>query len=96
MGRIREQDRRVDVICQHCRDGKIIPIKLRVTDEDEQLQTYMIRGYKDLTQRGDYTLPSGVSMQGHINKFECRIVVYGMEKVIHLNYNSIDNIWRIV
>ena len=42
MGAIRERDNRIDVICQHNRDRTIMPIKIRLTDEYGELQTYMI------------------------------------------------------
>ena len=35
----------IDVICQHSRDGKITPMKIRVIDEDGEYQEYKIKGY---------------------------------------------------
>ena len=37
----------VDVICQHSRDGSLIPIRVRVVDEEGEFQSYTIKGYKD-------------------------------------------------
>ena len=36
----------VDVICQHCRDGTIIPMRVRLKDEEGMLQSYTIKGYR--------------------------------------------------
>ena len=35
----------IDVICQHSRDGKITPMKIRVIDEDGEYLEYKIKGY---------------------------------------------------
>jgi len=96
MGAIRERDNRIDVICQHNRDRTIMPIKIRLTDEYGELQTYMILAYKDLSAQADYSLPSGVVVRGHIRTFECRISVFGTERLIRIAYNVDENLWRIV
>ena len=96
MGAIRERDNRIDVICQHNRDRTIMPIKIRLTDEYGELQTYMILAYKDLSAQKDYTLPNGILVRGHIRTFECRISVFGTERLSRIAYNADDNIWRIV
>ena len=96
MGAIRERDNRIDVICQHNRGRTIMPIKIRLTDEYGELQTYMILAYKDLSAQKDYTLPNGILVRGHIRTFECRISVFGTERLIRIAYNADDNIWRIV
>ena len=33
----------VDVICQHNKDGSMIPMRVRLTDEDGAVQTYTIK-----------------------------------------------------
>ena len=38
----------VDVIAQHNHDGTIIPLRLRLEDEDGELQTYTIQGYREI------------------------------------------------
>ena len=90
-----EKNRIADVICQHRRDGKIIPIKIRLEDEDGEFQTYKVQAYKDLTQYGKYVTPEGVSSVNHIWKYECKISVFGVEKRIRLHYNAFDNRWRV-
>ena len=48
MGVIQEKNTLADVICQHKIDGRIIPIKIRILDEDGEYQVYNIRSYKDV------------------------------------------------
>ncbi len=96
MGVIEERDNRIDVICQHNRDRSIMPIKIRLTDETGEMQTYQIRGYRDLSGKGDYVLPNGVIVRGHIRTFECKILVFGTERLVKILYNADENQWRIL
>lgn len=96
MIRIGEQDIKADVICQHGRDGTIVPLKIRIVDDDGEYQTYQIRAYKVLAGNGKYTMPNGVSAINNIWKFECKIVVFNSEKIIQLLYNASDNYWRVM
>ena len=90
-----ENNRIADVICQHKRDGTIIPLKIRLRDEDGEYQVYSVRGYKDLSHPGEYTLPNGIPSTNHTWKFECKIVVFGTEKRVRLFYNAYDNRWTV-
>ena len=38
--------RKADVICQHTIDARIIPLKIRIQDEDGEMQTYSVKGYR--------------------------------------------------
>ena len=92
-------DRRVpvDVICQHSKDGHIIPIKVRLVNEDGELQTFQIRGYRHRSGGEKFVLPSGIPVAGRfVYEFECKIAVFGVEKQIYLIYNVYDNIWRMI
>ena len=95
MGNIAEKDRLADVICQHRRDGTIIPIKIRIMDDDGEYQAYQIQAYKDLTHYGDCTMPNGIKAANHMWKFECKIVVFHREKKIQLFYNAYENRWKV-
>lgn len=86
--------RLADVICQHRRDGTIVPIKIRLRDGDGEFQIYMIQGYKDLSHNKERQLPNGVAVTNHIWQYECQITVLGMPKIINLFYNTVDNRWR--
>lgn len=90
-----ECHRRVDVICQHKSDGSIIPLKIRLQDDDGEYQIYVIKSYKILTQPGQYALPSGVTSTTHTWQFECKIMVFEIEKRIKLFYNAYENHWKV-
>lgn len=55
-------DNRIDLICQHTMERNIIPIRMRLRDEDGELQEYTIKGYRDTSEFG-------------LASFECEIVV---------------------
>ena len=87
----------IDMICQHKADGTIIPMKIRMLDEDGAYQEYKIRAYKDLTYRGNvFEMPDvgKVHSQG-IYPFECKIECFGQVRVIKLFYNSYDHTWKL-
>ena len=54
----------VDVICQHNKDGSMIPMRVRLTDEDGAVQTYTIKNYEDLSHQGTRTMPDGIRSVG--------------------------------
>lgn len=87
----------VDVICQHNKNGKIIPIKVRVIDEDGEIQTYLIKDYKDLTHYSNTTNDKEeyVKATSHIRNYQCHIQVFDRLKTIELFYNSNEQRWRI-
>ena len=87
--------RRADVICQHTRDSAIIPLKIRVEDEDGEFQTYSVKQYKRLNAGGMIILPNEVNVSSHIRYFECKINVFGKEKVVRLSYNFWEEAWYI-
>lgn len=95
MAMINENVRYVDVICQHNKNGKIIPIKVRVIDEDGENQTFLIRGYKDLTHYKDSSSKDYVIAENHIRSFECKIQVFDIMRTISLFYNTSEQRWRI-
>lgn len=86
---------RVDVICQHSCDGSIIPMRVRVKDDDGVYQVYRIKAYKDTGKNGSYTLPNGIPATSHTWQFECKIVVFSVEKRIRLFYNAYENFWKM-
>lgn len=89
-------ERDADVICQHNKDGTIIPLKIRIKDDDGESQTYSIKSYKDLSTNGDFVLPNGVNVsRRHLWSFECKIQVFDLLKRIRLFYNAADGCWRV-
>lgn len=95
MRAMEHNERAADVICQHRRDGSVIPLKIRIMDDDGEYQTYLVRAYKDLTHPGEYKLPNGVNVYGRFHKFECKIIVFGVEKRLQLLYNTATGIWLV-
>lgn len=96
MGRVIETNRLADVICQHNQDGTMIPLKIRILDEDGERQTYVVRAYKDLTVYGNSGKTELVTTKNHIWTFECKILVFHQEKRIRMTYNAYENSWRIL
>lgn len=88
-------ENRIDVICQHSRDGGVIPLRIRVPDDEGALHAYTIKEYRDLSHRGAYTTPDGLYVTNNIDLFECRIVVFGQRKTVRLYYNRTENTWTM-
>lgn len=74
-------EKRIDLICQHTMDGDIIPLKIRLKDEDGELQEYMVKGYRDLSEYGKYC-------------FECKITVFDTMKLIRI-FSPDCKVWWI-
>lgn len=90
----RYEGENLDVICQCCHDGKIVPIRIRVT-EDGQNHTYTIKEYKQVTVDGAYTTPDGVYVTSGILIFECHILVFGRTKTVRLYFDRNKTEWTI-
>lgn len=95
MGQVIEKACSVDVICQHKADGTVIPLRLRVRDEDGVYQVYQIKAYREVSNYGTYLMPNESVVTSTVRKFECKITVFRIEKMVVLYYNSYDNIWRL-
>ena len=85
----------LDVICQHSHDGTIIPLRIRLKDDEGEYQTYTIKQYKDMSYKGAFQLPNGFFVNTTTLSFECRIVVFGVTRRIWLLYNPPRNKWSI-
>ena len=84
-----------DVIAQHTMDKKMIPLKIRIQDEDGEYQTFSVRGYKNLNAIGRVILPNEVPVTSHMRYFQCKINVFNKEKIIDLTYNFNDQSWFV-
>lgn len=84
----------IDVICQHCKDGSIIPIKIRIQDEEQEYQIYRIKSYKELSM-DTVKLPNEAMVTSNILRFDCKIEVFGIAKRIILHYNKSQVKWYI-
>ena len=86
----------VDVICQHNADGTLMPMRLRVKDEDGINQTFAIKGYREFSRDAGYKLPNGFELTTDDFAYECRIEVFGMKKTIILFYRpKSGTVWRL-
>lgn len=84
----------VDVICQHCRDGSIIPIKIRVQDDEQANNVYTIKSYVDLSS-DKVLLPNEAIVTANTLRYDCKIEVFGINKQIRLHYNKSQAKWYI-
>ncbi len=87
--------RSADVICQHKKDGTMIPLKLRIEDEDGELQNYSIRSYRPLSLGGKVLLPNEVTVERPIWRYECKVCVWGRERIIQLFYHTHEKVWYV-
>ncbi len=90
-----ENLRPVDVICQHSIDGTIIPLRIRIVDEDGLRQAFSIKEYRDLSHQGTRTMPDGVYVTDNTLVFECKIVVIDRERIVRLYYNPREIVWKM-
>lgn len=75
---------KIDLICQHCTDGSIVPIRFRVLDEEGMLKEFNIKGYRETSEAG-------------MISFDCNVVVNNMAKrvTIYTSHIANDGIWYI-
>lgn len=85
----------VDVICLHEKDGTMVPLRIRVEDEEGMHQAYSIKGYRDLSHQGTRVMPDGVYVSDRTLVFECNITAFGRNKMIRLYYEPNNTVWRM-
>ena len=83
----------VDVICQHSKDGSMIPLRIRVSDEEGNPRAFAIKSYKNLSGNVTYTTSDGVYVTDEMIFYECRIEINGEMKGIRLYYRKNMNNW---
>ena len=91
-----DMDRKnIDVVVAFA-NKQIIPLKIRLKDEDGMYQTFAVRAYRDLSTRGCYTLGNGVAVNGiDIISFEIKIQVFNQLKTMKISYHKRENVWRL-
>ena len=72
---------RIDFICQHTMDGAVIPLRIRLKDEEGELQEFTVKGYRETTQYG-------------ITSFECQIIVRDEIRVVSVRSSDMK-VWNI-
>ena len=86
---------KADVIAQHTTKNEIIPLRIRIIDEDGAYQTYSVKGYRRLNATGKVTLPNEVTVSSHMRYFQCKINVFGKEKIVDFFYNLYQQDWFV-
>lgn len=84
----------IDVICQHSKDGTVMPIKIRIQDDDGLYNEYMIKSYMDISS-DKVLLPNEAIVTTNILRFDCIIEVFCVEKKIRLHYNKQQSTWNM-
>lgn len=85
----------IDVICQHSKDGTIIPLRIRLLDEDGEYQTFTVKGYREVFHQGVNDIPGKAYVNDKVRVFDCNITVFGRSKTITLYYEPSQTIWKI-
>jgi len=91
-----ESNQQIDVICQFNKDGSIIPIKIRMEDDNGETQSYVIQGYIEYPPGSGYRIPGGFSATNSIHVFKCKIHSFGHEEILHMFYNTANCQWKLV
>lgn len=75
---------KIDLICQHCRDGSIIPLRIRLDDEEGLQHDLTIKGYRDKSAAG-------------LMIFDCNVIINNTSKVIRIFTSEVskDGIWKV-
>ena len=95
MGALIQKNPFVDVICQYTTKGDIIPLRIRIQDEDGVYQTFVIKAYKDLSATSSTLSPYGTKVHSPNWNFECKVQVFNMTHIINLFFNPKDCLWKI-
>lgn len=87
----------VEVICHFKADGSIVPLKIKVSDEEGIAQVFAIRQCKQPKEQ----LHSELGYQGRMYSnvmtmdYDCMINVFGINKLIKLRYFLSEHQWKI-
>lgn len=84
MGAITEEVQFIEVISKCTADGSLIPLKIKVKDEDGEFQSFMVKGYRSIVCNVSHRC------------FDCKIEVFDQERVVRIFYNSTEYKWRIL
>ena len=79
----------VDVICQHSKDGTIIPMRVRLVTEDGEYETFIITGYKQIED------PNIGIANRSILTFSCKVQAHERERRFKLVYYVNQMTWYL-
>lgn len=91
-----ELDKFIDVICQYTKDGRIIPLRIKLQDDDGIYHEYNIKKYKEISHSGDVMTPYGFFSHSLNWDFNCIIQVLNREVSVDLFFNGSDQVWRVM
>ena len=84
---------KADIIAEFTRDGDIIPLRIRVEDDDGELHPYTVKGYKPIYSGETYLTPEGIYVTNQILSFECSIIVFDQTKYVKLYFDTTKSEW---
>ena len=90
------KDRKLDVYCLFRNDGIVLPVKLRLFDEDGVRQEFCIHRYKLIDGAGKENVPKAEMFRRTTVTFDCVIEVFGRERILRLMYASSDMQWLLL
>lgn len=86
----------VDVIALHQKDGHIVPLRIRLVDEEGEKREFTIKQYRDVSGQGARTMPDGMYIGDNILAYECYIEVAGVRRLVRLYYRpGINSSWTM-
>lgn len=88
-------NKNIDMICQHKTDGSIVPLKIRMLDDDGAYQEYSVKAYKDLRYKANAFEKPDVSKvhTSGIYPFQIRVESFGRERIINIYYSAYEHKW---
>ena len=86
-----KESRGADVIFLNKEDGSVIPLRVRVADDDGEYRTYKVEQYRELPIIYETKPCHSIGLYD----FECIVYDFGVEKRIYLFYNMPDNRWFV-
>lgn len=82
-------DNSIEVIVQYTKEGKIVPMRMKIQDEDGMYQSYVIRQFREKTITGLDLKEMNISSTDNKNKcYEVKINVFNVERVIKLFFDG--------
>ncbi|MBR3517872.1 MAG: hypothetical protein IKN07_00385 [Lachnospiraceae bacterium] len=82
----------VDVIALHKKDGSIVPLRIRLIDEEGVAREFTIKQYRDVSGQGAREMPDGMYISNSFLAYECYIEVAGVRRLVRLYYRY-GNAW---
>ena len=84
----------MDVIYQNNKNGSMIPMRIRLKDEDGAIQSNKIKNYEDLFHQGTRTMPDGIYVTDRTFVYECQVQTFGIFRMIRVYYDLSGAVWK--